>query len=94
MRNCLEELTLQELKLLVDVKHNEFICIIQSQFPGKSEWDWFRALKSYEDSDPALAASLEIRNAYDYYIKVLQTFYAKRDGLNGFLGKYSPVKKL
>jgi hypothetical protein len=65
-------------------------------FPGADRWTWFRALSRINGTigrhnddtsrDEALAASAEIKVAYDVYLKAIHAFYRARDGERGFLG--------
>ena len=80
-----------------EVLRAEFLATIDREFPGRCEWDWFRALNpnGRRNTDPsddvALAASVTIRAAHDAYIKALHEFYRARDGERGFLGSREPA---
>lgn len=73
-----------------------FDATVDREFPGRNEWDWFRAdpksialgHRRNDDisDDAALAANVAIRDAWDAYIKALHQFYRARDGEHGVLG--------
>lgn len=69
---------------------------IRDEFPGATEWDWFRACSAAAGEntrrnadtsrDAAMAASETIRASHAKYIRLLHVFYTMRDGPNGVLG--------
>lgn len=87
---------LTALKIAADAAHVAFTSAVDRLFPGATEWDWLRAV-SYGNGenvcrnddtsrDAHLAASAEIRAAWDAYLRELHAYYLLRDGPNGFLG--------
>ncbi|WP_316224975.1 MULTISPECIES: hypothetical protein [unclassified Bradyrhizobium] len=90
------ESNLTDLRAASDGAKAHFDATIQRMFPGADEWDWFRAIERINGGigrhnddtsrDEALAASVEIREAHDSYLKALHAFYLLRDGPHGALG--------
>lgn len=74
----------------------KFHAALQKAFPGRSEWDWKRAVaaaagqsaRRNDDTtqDEALASDPEIKAAWDAYITALHAYYRARFGDNGVLG--------
>lgn len=89
-------MTLAQLRAAADDKHQTFIGLIDSAFPGLDQWHWQRAcaaargenVRRNDDTsnDSALASNAAIRAAWDDYIQALHAFYRARDGEKGFLG--------
>jgi hypothetical protein len=88
--------SLDELRKEYLVAAVHFEDTIARLFPGADKWTWYRALahingtigRRNDDTsrDEALAASTEIKVAYDVYLNAIHTFYLARDGERGFLG--------
>lgn len=89
--------TLTDLRDRYTCLHAGFLATIDREFPGRGEWDWYRALQqggrrnTDTSDDDALAASETIRAAHDAFIKALHEFYRARDGERGVLGAYISV---
>lgn len=87
---------LNELQTAYEAARRHFLATIHRLFPGMGEYHWYRALthmrgqigRRNDDTshDEALAASKEIEEAHDAFIKALHAFYRARDGERGFLG--------
>jgi len=88
--------TLQDLRARHEALMVELLTTIEREFPGRDEWDWYRALHAVrnepgrrnedQSDDIGLAGSVMIRAAWDAYIKALHEFYRARDGEHGVLG--------
>jgi hypothetical protein len=88
--------TLDQLRTEFEIAGAHVDATIARLFPGANRWTWFRALsringtigRHNEDTsrDADLAASAEIKVAYDVYINAIHAFYRARDGEHGFLG--------
>lgn len=69
---------------------------IEAEFPGRTEWDWYRACSHMEGEnvrrnddtthDAAMYASATIKAAWDRFMADLHAFYRARDGEGGVLG--------
>lgn len=95
---------LAALKAAADAAHAAFTGTVDRLFPGATEWHWLRAVshiggeavRRNDDTskDTALAASAEIRAAWDAYLGALHAYYSLRDGPNGFLGGREKVNSV
>lgn len=89
-------LDLRQMRLAFESARLEWLAAIAREFPGMSEWHWYRACSAINGEncrrnddtshDKALASSHAIKAAHSVYIEKLHAFYRARDGERGFLG--------
>jgi hypothetical protein len=87
---------LEALRDTYKASESAFHAVIEAEFPGRDEWDWYRAcahmdgdnVRRNDDTtdDAAMASSPAIKAAWDVYIADLHGFYRARDGEHGVLG--------